>query len=298
MGAGGYSARSLPPKVPANMIVSASYRTDIPAFYGAWFAGRLRAGYAVLKNPYGGKPSRVSLAPADVDGVVLWTKNARPFDEGFTALEGAGLPFVVQYSITGLPRAIERSVPAGEAAIADLRRLGDRYGKRAVVWRFDPIVVSDLSPLVERQATFAQLAKALAGAVDEVVVSFMEPYAKARRNLSGVDWRDPSAAEKQGLLQTFANVAADNGMALTLCSQPDLPGTPARCVDAKRLSDVAGREIAARTKGNRPGCLCAESRDIGAYDSCAMGCGYCYAVRDRPRAQRALSGHDPSAEGL
>jgi hypothetical protein len=280
------------------MIVSASYRTDIPAFYGPWFAGRLKAGYAVVANPYGGPPSRVPLRPDDVDGVVLWTKNARPFDDGFAALEAARLPFVVQYSITGLPRAIERSAPASEAAVADLRRLSDRYGRRAVVWRFDPIVVSEATPLDERRASFARLAAALDGAVDEVVVSFMEPYAKARRNLAGVDWRDPSADEKRALTGELAEIAACHGMTLTACSQPGLGVELARCIDATRLGDVAGRPIAARTKGNRPDCLCAESRDIGAYDSCAMGCGYCYAVRDRARAQAALTQHDPAAEKL
>lgn len=282
------------------MIVSASYRTDIPAFYGDWFVNRLRAGYALVANPYGGQPSRVSLAPADVDSMVLWTKNARPFDAGFAALEAAGVPFVLQYSVTGLPRSVERSTPQPDAAVADLRRLAMRYGRRAVVWRFDPVVISNETPFEERLATSTQLARQLEGSVDEVVVSFMQPYAKARRNLGELAWRDPSPEEKRAILQSFAKVAGQHGMVLTLCTQPDLvgEGPAARCIDAARLSDVAGRPIAARTKGNRPGCLCAESRDIGAYDSCAMGCGYCYAVRDRARAQRALASHDPSAERL
>jgi nucleotide-binding universal stress UspA family protein len=280
------------------MIVSASYRTDIPAYYGRWFAGRLQAGFARVANPYGGPPSRVSLAHGDVDGVVLWTKNARPFEEGFAALVAARLPFVVQYSITGLPRTIERSAPASDAAVADLRRLSARHGRRAVVWRFDPVVVSAETPIAERRATFARLAAALDGAVDEAVVSFMEPYAKSRRNLAGVAWRDPEADEKRALVAELAGIAAEHGIRLTACSQPGYGAPAARCIDADRLSDVAGRPIAARTKGNRPDCLCAESRDIGAYDSCAMGCGYCYAVRDRKRAQARLASHDPAAECL
>jgi DNA repair photolyase len=56
--------------------------------------------------------------------------------------------------------------------------------------------------------------------------------------------------------------------------------------------------LAARQKGNRPGCLCAESRDIGAYDSCPHGCAYCYAVRHRDRALTNYRNHDPAAERL
>lgn len=285
------------------MIVSASYRTDIPAFYGPWFLERLRAGFAVVASPYGGPAGRVSLAPGEAEGVVFWTKHAGPFLEGFAAVHAAGLPFVVQYSITGLPRSLERSAPAADQAVAHLRALRDRFGRRAVIWRFDPIVISEATPLEERRATFARLAGQLRGAVDEVVVSFLQPYAKARRNMAEVVWRDPSVDEKRALLGDLAAIAADHGMKLTLCTQPELVDEEAglgaaRCIDAGRLGDVAGHAIAARTKGNRPGCLCAESRDIGAYDTCPMGCGYCYAVRDRAKAQQALAAHDSSNDRL
>jgi DNA repair photolyase len=285
------------------MIISASYRTDIPAFYGPWFLGRLQAGFVQVANPYGGPPSRLPLAPAKVEGIVFWTKNAGPFLDGFETVRAAALPFVVQYSITGLPRGIERSVPGSDVAIAHLRRLGDRFGRRAVVWRFDPIMISEETPTEERRTVFARLAAALAGAVDEVVVSFLQPYAKVRRTLADLAWRDPPVDEKRALLADLAAIAADHGMRLTLCTQPGLVDegaglTAARCIDAERLGDVAGRAIPARTKGNRPGCLCAESRDIGAYDTCAMGCGYCYAVRDRSTAQTALATHDPQADRL
>ena len=87
----------------------------------------------------------------------------------------------------------------------------------------------------------------------------------------------------------------------TLCSQPGLlvPGLgEARCIDAGRLGDVAQRLIAAATSGNRPGCRCAQSRDIGAYDTCPHGCVYCYAVVDRNRAVENFRRHDPDAPML
>jgi len=107
------------------------------------------------------------------------------------------------------------------------------------------------------------------------------------------------------LLLGLAAIAREQGMAATLCSQPELlapeiAGTPgeARCIDAERLADVAQRPIAARGAGNRPGCRCALSRDIGAYDTCAHGCVYCYAVADRDRAVSNFRKHDPQATRL
>lgn len=297
------------------MIISASYKTDIPAFYGRWFLNRLEAGFCRVANPYGGRPGRVALTRDAVDGFVFWTKNLGPFLGALESVSDAGFPFVVQYSVTGLPGGLERSVPAWERAVEHMAGVRDRWGPRAVVWRYDPIVTLDSTldstlsstaagPPGGHRATFARLAAALRGITDEAVVSFLQPYRKTVRNLgaAGLSWRDPEVEEKRALLADLAGIAAGQGMALTLCTQPALagvPGTaPARCVDAARLSDVAGRPLAAREKGNRPGCLCAQSRDIGAYDSCPHGCVYCYAVANRAAARRGLAAHDPEGEFL
>ena len=289
------------------MIVSASYRTDIPAFYGAWFARRLRAGWCDVANPYGGRPYRVALVGPALDGFVFWTRNAVPFRPVLAEIARREVPFVVQYTVTGYPRPLERSVVAVEHAIADIRALAAAHGPRSVVWRYDPILASDLTPAPWHRRQFARLAGALAGACDEVVLSWAQIYRKTARNLDraaardGFAWRDPESAAKQALLRALAEIAAGHGMAATLCSQSALlvDGlSPSRCIDAARLSDVAGRPVAARTKGNRPGCLCAESRDIGAYDTCPHGCVYCYAVGDRARAQAAFRACDPAAPML
>lgn len=286
------------------MIVSASYKTDIPAFYGPWFLARLNAGHCRMVNPYGGQTYRVELNRAAVDGFVFWTKNLGPFQDGLAAVAAAGFPFLVQYSITGLPTALERSVPDWQRTVDHMGWLRDRWGPRVAVWRYDPVVVTADTPLSWHRERFALIAARLRGVTDEVVVSFLEPYRKTARNLAagGIAWRDPEAEEKRALLADIAGIAAECGMALTLCTQPALAGVPgvgaARCIDADRLSDVAGRPVAAREKGNRPGCLCAESRDIGAYDTCPHGCVYCYAVANRAVAQRRFAAHDPAGEFL
>ncbi len=288
------------------MIVSASYRTDIPALYGDWFLSRLAAGDARVANPYGGAPYRVSLRRGDVDGFVLWTRNIGPL-AGRLAEIAAVAPFTVQFTVTSYPRALEAGVIDTAAAIAQIRELARVWGRRAAVWRYDPIIDTDLTPAGWHRENFAALAAALAGATDEVVVSFAQIYAKTRRNLDaasrrhGFAWRDPEDDEKRGLIGELAAIAAGHGMRLTVCTQPALVvagAAAARCIDADRLSDVAGRAITARVKGNRPGCLCHESRDIGAYDSCPQGCVYCYAVSSRAAAKRFLAAHDPAGESL
>ena len=289
------------------MIVSASYRSDIPAFYGVWFRQRLAEGTVWVANPYGGRPYEVSLRAPACDGLVFWTRNLAPFRAALAEVAGYDLPFAVQYTITGYPRALEASVTDAEHSIAQMRWLAETYGPRVAVWRYDPVLLTSLTPPAWHRETFARLAEALSGATDEVVLSFAQIYAKTRTNLEraagrhGFTWTDPTDGEKQALLGDLAEIAAGQGLTATLCSQPDLPVSglvPARCIDAQRLSDIAGRPIAAKTKGNRPGCLCAESRDIGAYDTCPHGCTYCYAVRRPELAKRNHKAHDPAAPML
>jgi len=289
------------------VIISASYRTDIPAFYGDWFLRRVAEGRCRTVNPYNGKPSDIPLTRDRVDGIVFWTRNAAPFLAGLEQLAAAGYPFVVHTTLTGYPRALERSVASVEASLETMRRIARRYGPRALVWRYDPVMATSLTPPAWHRETFASLARQLAGCTDEVVLSYVQVYAKTRVNSDraagrfGFTWQDPPAEEKRALLGDLAEIARDAGLTASLCAQPELMGpglTEARCIDAARLSDIAGRPIAAETKGNRPGCRCARAHDVGAYDTCPHGCVYCYAVRRPELAKRRYRAHDPDGAAL
>jgi len=93
-----------------NVIISASYKTDIATFYGAWFMNRLQAGYCKMVNPYGRQIYTVDLRPENVDGFVFWTKNIGPFLKYLPDVRQQGYPFIVQHTITGYPRELEYRV--------------------------------------------------------------------------------------------------------------------------------------------------------------------------------------------
>lgn len=283
------------------MIISASYRTDIPAFYGKWFMNRLNAGFCRVVNPYGGPVMEVRLNTENISGFVFWTKNIGPFLESLSELKAQTYPFTIQYTINNYPTAIEAAVPDWRRSTAHMRMLASAYGSRAVVWRYDPVVITSLTPIAWHYRNFNDLAREHRGTTDEVVISFAHIYRKTRRNLDmaasaqGFSWCDPEIVEKREMTAQFSEIAEGYGIRLTVCSQPEFQAVgiePSSCIDALRLGEVAGHAIAVRVKGNRPGCLCHQSRDIGAYDTCPMGCVYCYAVASRERAEAAISGHD------
>ena len=289
------------------MIVSASYRTDIPAFYGDWFMKRLSAGECLVANPYGGPPYRVLLDREAVDGFVFWTRNPIPFTDNLEEIHTHGYPFVVHVTIVGYPSAIDRSVPPVDVQVDAFIGLANSYGSAALVWRYDPIVLSSLTPAAFHLENFERICARLTGSTDEVVISFVNPYRKSRRNLDaaanrcGFNWWQADELEARALSREFASIGASNGMRVSLCAQPQfqIPEVhAAACVDAGRLARVSGRDVTSRRKGNRIGCLCHESRDIGAYDSCLHGCTYCYAVGDRQKSAERFKQHDPCAQML
>lgn len=290
------------------MIISASYKTDIPAFYGEWFEKRLEAGYCMVANPYNRRQvRRVSLLPEDVDGFVFWTRNLGPFESRLERVAELGRPFTVQYTITGYPRKLERTVVAADRSVQHVKNVAERYGPKAAVWRYDPILFSSLTPGVYHLENFERLAGALEGHTDEVVISFAQIYKKTARNLDqaardfGFTWEDPPDDVKLNLASKLAEMAKSHGMSLSVCSQRKyvVPGAnAARCIDARRLAVMGGRPIRARLKGNRPDCGCYESVDIGEYDTCPHGCAYCYAVLHRELALNRYRSHDPEGEFL
>ncbi|MBK6687924.1 MAG: DUF1848 domain-containing protein [Deltaproteobacteria bacterium] len=290
------------------MIISASYKTDIPAFYGTWFRNRLRAGFCKTVNPLNrDQHSTISLKRSDVESYVFWTKGQGPFLPVLDELHEAGFPFIVQYTINGYPRALETRVSDSDRAVEQMQVVSRRFGPRVAVWRYDTIVLSSLTDFAFHRRNFERLAEALSGTTDEVVVSFLQLYQKTKRNLDeagrveAFEWWDPTVEEKRDLLSALAQIAASNRMRLTICTQPDLVVAgvgESRCIDGERLMDLAGGRFPAKVKGMREGCGCYESKDIGDYDTCPHGCVYCYAVRDRDLALNRFKAHDPEGEYL
>jgi len=279
------------------MIVSASINADVPAHYGAWFMRRLEAGYCRVAHAGGVACPRVPLTPDAVEGFVFWTRSVEPFWPVLDWIRRQGFAFTVQFAITGYPRELDPAPVSAESAAAQLVRLARKFGPRVAVWRYDPLLVTPLTPLNWHLANFERIARALAGATDEAALAFARSGRKPRRARAGaIAHRDPEPGQARDLVKRLAQVAGRHGMRLTLCAQPDwlAPGAaPARCIDARRLADAAGRPIAVETAGFLPGCLCARATDIG---ECGAPGGGCFCG-DLPR-RRARRGHDANGEFL
>lgn len=288
------------------MIISASRRTDIPAFYMEWLVNRLRAGFCDVPNPFNPRQiSRVALTPDAVTAMVFWTRNPAPFLPYLDELDAAGLRYYVQVTLMDNPRVLDPGVPRVDEAVAAFRALSARIGPERVVWRYDPVLFSDITSPAFHRGTFARLATALRGATRRCVVSFYDDYrnAGARLKKLGINARVAGEDEVRGLAAELAAVAGGQGLPLQACAEKfDLSPQgvrPGKCIDDALLYELFG--IVAPPKkdpSQRGACGCVRSRDIGVYGTCTHGCAYCYATHNPVLAARRRRCHDPAAAAL
>ena len=279
------------------MIISASRRTDIPAFYADWLVNRLNAGYCLTKNPY--NPTqirRVSLLTQDVDGIVLWTKNAAPLLPKLSVLEPFSCYF--QYSITPYHTDMESGLAdKRKVIIPAFVELAKRIVAERVIWRYDPIVITPRYDFEYHVGAFTRLCELLAGSTQKCVISFVIAYKSVAKSLHEVGNIEVSLEDKIRLAESLLQIAKNHGITLCACCESaelyEIGASPIACVD----STMFGKSLP-KDKNQREGCNCAVSVDIGAYNSCMNGCRYCYANHIDSVVRKNYAGHDVNSEFL
>ena len=278
------------------MIISASRRTDIPAFYFDWFLHRLHEGFVDVKNPFNRKQvSRISLKPSNVDCIVFWTKDPAPMLKRLEEL--SGYPFYVQVSITPYEKDIETNLRSKREIIQIVQELSRYIGSKRVVWRYDPILVNERYSLDYHLSWFENALEKLSPFVNQCVISFIDIYPKIKKNIKNLNLHELDEVVMQQLAFGFSELAKGSGIALSTCSERiDLEKykiSHGACIDKKLIESITGKKLrVGKAKSQRPLCNCVESFDIGAYDTCIHGCHYCYANNSLQRAKLGFEQHD------
>lgn len=286
------------------MIISASRRTDIPAFYSEWFMNQIRNQVVLRKNPYNGQILTTSLKPEDVDCVVFWTRNAKPMIKNgyLDELNDLGIPYYFQYTITGYNKELEKSTLHPMKAIDNINELADKIGGNKIIWRFDPIVLSQYTPVEELLRLHNKIASLLHSDIEENVISFLDDYQKTGRNLklAGIESKDillyPELLDQ--VLKGISETAKTYNLNVSTCAENiDLTKYNIRegkCIDGDFIARNLGLKVSkAKDRGQRKECGCIKSIDIGLYDTCAHGCEYCYATQAQKTAKENFKKHDP-----
>ena len=278
------------------MILSASRRTDIPCFYSRWFVNRLKAGCVLVRSPVNTKQiSRVALSPEAVDCIVFWTKDFRNMMDKLPLLDEMGYRYYVQFTVTPYGHTLEKGLRPKSEILNTFENLSKKIGPHRVLWRYDPILLTETLTPSYHEKRFRELCGRLSGCTESVTVSFVDFYQKQGK---GQPYRAPDEAETAQLCRMLAQTARQYGITpKACCERPELADygiEKASCIDKAVLERVCGAKLSLmRDKNQRPGCGCCESVDIGLYGTCQNGCVYCYANRGAETARRHFLEHDP-----
>lgn len=242
------------------VVVSASRSTDIPAFYSDWFFERLKIGYSAWTNPFNGKKSYV--AYEDTRFIIFWSKNPRSLLNHIDYLKERGIGCYVQYTLNDYEKeGLERGVPSLEKRIETFKLLTNKLGKGAVVWRFDPLILTDKVDIDRLLQKVEYIGDQLQGYTEKLVFSFADilSYRKVKANLERshinyIDWTKGQMIEFAEKLVSMNKTKGWNYILATCGEVIDLDGVEHNhCVDdclmvrfgykSKELMNFLGAEV-------------------------------------------------------
>ena len=285
-------------------IISASRRTDIPAFYSKWFINQIKAGFCHKLNPYNYQVYRVSLQPEDCLAITFWTRNPQPLLPYLDFLTNQGYVYYFHFSINGYPKAIETNNPPIQKSIETFQKLSQKLSPNQIQWRYNPILLSNITPFSYHLEKFEFLSQKLEGYTKRCYFSFVNFYCKTERNFgkvavkNNIKFQHPSLEEKQQLTKQLRDIAKVRGITLYSCCDDTLISEgvkKAHCIDMD-IIQILRPNFKTRLKvaPTREECGCVESVDIGIYDTCGFGCQYCYATNSRNTALKRMRENNPN----
>ena len=283
------------------MIISASRRTDIPAFYSDWFFNRIKEGFVLVRNPRNWHfVSRVSLSPDMVDFIVFWTKDPFNMLGKLDLLEGSKIPYYFLFTITGYEQDFERNLRPKDEIIETFIQLSERIGKERVIWRYDPVFLTSKIDLTYHRTHFEYIIKRLHRCTAKCIMSFLVLYRKCVRKLSTIGLMD---TDKLKVAASLQSVAQKYDLKIETCAVDidlsDIGIEHGKCIDNELISHIINKKVVLKKDpSQRPSCRCVESVDIGSYDTCLHDCIYCYANDNIKIAQKNHSMHDAESSLL
>lgn len=280
------------------MILFASGRTDIPAFYSNWFMNRVKVGFVDVRNPFNQKlVSRINFR--DVDLIMFCSKNPLPMIDKLDILK---VPVLFHVTITPYGKDVEPNIPDKRLIIEGVKKLSLVLGIDNVVVRYDPIFLSDKYNVDYHIRAFDKLCKNLNGYVNKIIVSFMDEYKNVRSNKNILKYKAFTREDYKKIGETFSKSAMDNGMSVQTCFEDnDLTQygfIKGECLSHELAYVLTGKKFKSSNVRKEKKCECVQMVDIGDYNSCMHMCKYCYANYDEKAVSSNFERHDDNSSLL
>ena len=283
------------------MIVCASRRTDIPAFHSEWLMNRLRAGYALVRNPMERNVVyRVDLTRSNVDCLFFLTKDPRNLEPHLKEIGSMGHMYVFNITLNPYGRDLEPGVPFKADINDSCIRISEHIGRDRMAWRYDPIIFNHRHGIDYHRRKFDLLCREASQWTDRCIVSFVSMYGKLSSLEDDGLLRQVTRKEMVDFARMASKVSEEYGVSISQCcgsmSLEEYGIDDRGCFDSAWMNSL---NIPYDTSSSpiRRGCRCVKSIDIGQYDTCLHDCAYCYA-NSIERSSRVSRTYDPGAEIL
>ncbi len=270
------------------MIISASRRTDIPAYFSEWFVNRIKEKFCLVPNPFNtNQVSFVDLSPETVDVIVFWTRNPKPLIKHLDFLERNQYKYYFQFTVNNYPKIYEKFNPTLENVSQSFINISNKIGKGKIIWRYDPIIFTDDLTPVFHLKNFEYIAENIGEYTKRVVISIVDDYVKTNRRLNKLETNYQNDQINKPFLEEFlfklVNIAKRYDLEVQSCAESiDLEQIGiihGKCIDDHLIKREFGIDLTfKKDKSQRIACGCTISKDIGINDTCLMGCEYCYAT--------------------
>lgn len=294
----------------APIVISASRSTDIPAFYSKWFFNRLKEGYVTWINPFNRSIQYISFEK--VRFIVFWTKNPAPIIPYLHILDELGINYYFQFTLNDYENEqLEPNLPSLDSRIQTFISLSKIIGKDKVIWRFDPLLLSENITIDTLICKLQCIGKMLFNYTDKLVFSFVDItcYKKVQKNLesTSISYKEFSKSEMLLFCKKLSNLNKGWGLSLATCAEniglETFTIEHNSCIDEKLIYNIGKSDTVLlnwlgrtahtnlslfdedifiqnkrlKDKGQRKECGCIKSKDIGIYNTCNHMCTYCYA---------------------
>jgi len=203
-------------------IVSASRSTDIPAFYADWFFHRLKVGYSAWSNPFNGVKGFVSYK--NTRFIVFWSKEPSPLLTHLDELKDRKIGCYIQYTLNDyVKEGLEKGVKPLEYRIDIFKRLVDKLGVGSVIWRFDPLMLTDTIDIDKLLGKVENIGNQLKGYTEKLVFSYADIalYRKVKMNLekNGIKSREWNEDEMREFAKELEKLNQSWGYTLATCGE-------------------------------------------------------------------------------
>jgi len=249
----------------------------------------------IWKNPF--NPLQKKLIKFDnLKFIILWSKYPVSLVKYSTFLKKKNLNYYLLYTLNDYPKALEPKIPNINIRIDLFKKLVDINKQKNIVWRFDPIIITDKITEEKIYNSLIFINKKLKGYFNRLIVSMITLYPKVKKRLTkqNIKFKQLTDEEKLRIYKNIGKIGKEFNIEIMSCAEKlninnELEKyniKKGKCIDPELIKKLFPEDTKLiqytnelkKDTGQRKECGCIKTLDIGSYNTCKFKCLYCYAI--------------------